>query len=186
MLGDYMAIAPTTGPDVPAVPIWVDTRTTNPDPFVTRVGIAAQLDFTSWQAARLSLSQIGNPALGGPSGDADGDGLTNAIEFILNSDPLALSGPERPTLTINGPSVEYVYRQRRDVGNVSSDVETSPDLQTWTSAGPGTLIGPADAATDFYLVTRPLSSAQGFFRLRVVVPESAASAANRVMAPRKR
>ena len=32
MLGDYLGIAPTTGPDVPAVPVWVDTRTGNADP----------------------------------------------------------------------------------------------------------------------------------------------------------
>ncbi len=45
MLGDYLGIAPSTGPDVPAVPIWVDTRTGNPDPFVTRVGISSDGGF---------------------------------------------------------------------------------------------------------------------------------------------
>ncbi len=81
MLGDYLGIAPSTGPDVPAVPIWVDTRTGNPDPFVTRVGIAPVADFRSWQAARLSLAQIDDPQLGGPAGDADHDGEDNQSEF---------------------------------------------------------------------------------------------------------
>jgi FG-GAP-like repeat len=36
MLGDYLGVAQPMMGTVPAVPIWVDTRTGNPDPFVTR------------------------------------------------------------------------------------------------------------------------------------------------------
>lgn len=87
MLGDYQAIAEPTNPNVPAVPVWVDTRTGDPDPFVTRVGIAPQVNFTSWQAARLSLAQINNPQLGGQAGDADADGEDNLSEFRSGTDP---------------------------------------------------------------------------------------------------
>lgn len=47
MLGDYQGIAEATNASVPAVPIWIDTRTTNPDPFAARVRIVppfAELD----------------------------------------------------------------------------------------------------------------------------------------------
>jgi hypothetical protein len=87
MLGDYQGVAEPTNVNVPAVPVWIDTRTGNPDPFVTRAGIAPQVDFTSWEAARLSLHQINNPALGGESGDADGDGEDNLSEFTSGTDP---------------------------------------------------------------------------------------------------
>jgi hypothetical protein len=87
MLGDYQGVAQPTNANVPAVPVWIDTRTGNPDPFVVRVGIAPQVDFTSWEAARLSLHQINNPALGGQSGDADGDGEDNLSEFTSGTDP---------------------------------------------------------------------------------------------------
>jgi hypothetical protein len=87
MIGDYLGIAETTSPDVPAVPVWVDTRTGNPDPFITRVGIAPEVDFTSFQASRLSLAQINDPQLGGPEGDADGDGATNLSEFLSATEP---------------------------------------------------------------------------------------------------
>lgn len=87
MLGDYMGVAETTNVNVPAVPVWVDTRAGNPDPFITRIGIAPQLDFTSWQAARLSLDQINDPALGGQAGDADLDGEDNFSEFQSMTDP---------------------------------------------------------------------------------------------------
>jgi hypothetical protein len=87
MLGDYLGIAPTTSVNVPAVPVWVDTRTGNPDPFISRVGIASSIDFPSFQASRLSLAQISDPELGGPTGDADSDGLTNLSEFFSATEP---------------------------------------------------------------------------------------------------
>ncbi|MGH7938880.1 MAG: hypothetical protein ACRD5Z_23810, partial [Bryobacteraceae bacterium] len=87
MLGDYLGIAETTSPDVPAVPVWVDTRTGNPDPFITRVGIASEVNFTSFQASRLSFAQIHDSTLGGPDGDADGDGENNLSEFLSQTEP---------------------------------------------------------------------------------------------------
>ena len=87
MLGDYLGIAETTSTNVPAMPVWIDTRTGNPDPFVTRVGIAPQVDFPSFQASRLSLAQINDPLLGGQEGDADGDGENNLSEFISQTEP---------------------------------------------------------------------------------------------------
>ncbi|MFN2475083.1 MAG: sialidase family protein [Chthoniobacterales bacterium] len=87
MLGDYLGIAETTNPNVPAVPVWIDTRTGDPDPFVARVGIAPALAFTSWQAARLSLGQINDPSLGGEAGDADHDGEDNLSEFRSGTEP---------------------------------------------------------------------------------------------------
>jgi hypothetical protein len=61
MLGDYLGVAEPTNRSVPAVPVYIDTRSGNPDPFVMRIGVAPQFDFTSWQAARLSLAQIQAP-----------------------------------------------------------------------------------------------------------------------------
>src|ERR1700730_18210054 len=87
MLGDYLGGAQSTNVNVPAGPVWIDTRTGNPDPFVTRVGLAPQVNFTSWEAARLSLQQIHKPALGGQSGDADHDGEDNLSEFRSHTDP---------------------------------------------------------------------------------------------------
>jgi len=37
MLGDYLGVADPTNANVPSVPVWIDTRTGNPDPFVARV-----------------------------------------------------------------------------------------------------------------------------------------------------
>ena len=40
MLGDYLGIAESTNASVPAVPVWIDTRTGDPDPFIARVEIS--------------------------------------------------------------------------------------------------------------------------------------------------
>lgn len=71
----------------PPVPVWVDTRTGNPDPLITRVRIAPEVNFTAFQASRLSLAQINNPKLGGLKGDADGDGEDNLSEFLSQTEP---------------------------------------------------------------------------------------------------
>ncbi len=109
MIGDYLGIAETTSPDIPAVPVWVDTRTGNPDPFITRVGIAPEVDFTSFEASRLSLAQINDPDLGGPAGDADGDGESNLSEF------LSATEPNDPTSVIH-TSRQLNISTREDVG----------------------------------------------------------------------
>lgn len=64
MIGDYLGIADPVNRKVPAVPVFVDTRTGNPDPFVARIGVAPQFDFASWQAARLSYAQTQAPQYG--------------------------------------------------------------------------------------------------------------------------
>jgi hypothetical protein len=87
ILGDYQGIAESTTPDVPAVPVWIDTRKGQPDPFITRVGIASEVNFTAFQASRLSLAQINDPLLGGKTGDADGDNEDNLSEFLSQTEP---------------------------------------------------------------------------------------------------
>jgi hypothetical protein len=37
MLGDYLGVADPTNGNVPSVPVWIDTRTGDPDPFIARV-----------------------------------------------------------------------------------------------------------------------------------------------------
>src|SRR5438105_8095793 len=63
MLGDYLGVAQTTRPTVPAVPIWVDKRTGNPDPFITLAGIATIATFvTAWEAHVKTTSEVPHTA----------------------------------------------------------------------------------------------------------------------------
>jgi hypothetical protein len=88
MLGDYLGVAQTTRPTVPAVPIWVDTRTGNPDPFITRAGIAPYSELiTAWEAARESLAHVPASSLRLPTSDSDRDGEDNHSELASATDP---------------------------------------------------------------------------------------------------
>jgi hypothetical protein len=88
MLGDYLGVAQTTRPTVPAVPIWVDTRTGNPDPFITRAGIAPYSDLvTAWEAARESLAQVPTTSLRAQTSDSDRDGEDNQSELASGTGP---------------------------------------------------------------------------------------------------
>jgi hypothetical protein len=87
MLGDYLGVAQSTQPKVAAVPVWIDTRTGNSDPFVTRVGIAATATFSAWEAANFSLAQMNDPATVTPDADPDHDGESNSSEFLSGTNP---------------------------------------------------------------------------------------------------
>ena len=112
MLGDYLGVAQTTRPTVPAVPIWVDTRTGDPDPFVTRAGIAPYVDLvTAWEAKLESLTQVPATSLRSQSADGDRDGEDNSSELSSGT------GPNNPaSVTRTGKEVDISTRLRVETG----------------------------------------------------------------------
>jgi hypothetical protein len=102
MLGDYLGVAQTTRPTVPAVPIWVDTRSGNPDPFVTRAGIAPYADLVpAWEAARESLVQVPATSLRLQTSDSDRDGEDNQSELASGKDPNNFASVRRTGKELN-------------------------------------------------------------------------------------
>ncbi len=112
MLGDYLGVAQTTRPAVPAVPIWVDTRTGNPDPFITRAGIAPYSELvTAWEAARESLAQVPTSSLRAQAADGDRDGEDNQSELASGT------GPNNPASVIRtGKELDISTRLHVETG----------------------------------------------------------------------
>ncbi|MEP6685396.1 MAG: FG-GAP-like repeat-containing protein [Verrucomicrobiota bacterium] len=102
MLGDYLGIAGSINPNVPAVPVWIDTRMGNPDPFITRIAISRApptFDFDAdgktdlsvfrngvWHILRSSNNSLLTVTFGAGTdkiapGDYDGDGKTDLAVF---------------------------------------------------------------------------------------------------------
>ena len=140
-------------------------RASDHDPVLIGLNLQPALTYEVW-AAQITWP-IG--ADSSPNGDPDSDGLTNAMEFILSSDPLASAGTAGPVIRGGGAAMEFIYRRRRNADVIDVSVETSADLQTWTRLGPGTWMGEVDAGADAYSVSLPFSAEANFARLRVNV-----------------
>jgi hypothetical protein len=165
MLGDYQAVAEPTNVNVPAVPVWIDTRTGNPDPFVARVGISPQLNFTSWQAARLSLNQINNVSLGGKFGNADFDDKLNLLEYALGTSPQTPDAVGA-SITQVGSTFSITYPRLKAATDVTLHAFRSVDLapDSWTQNNvTETLV--TDGPIQIWQASTPATS-QMFFRLQ--------------------
>jgi hypothetical protein len=118
MLGDYQGIAEATNRSVPAVPVWIDTRTGDPDPFTARIAVrpplAARTELTGdtqsdviWQnnatGARAVWVMNGSTWVGerflppvptewqiATSGDFDNDGHTDLVWQNTNTGQRAI------------------------------------------------------------------------------------------------
>jgi autotransporter-associated beta strand protein len=99
----------------------------------------------------LKVTSSGNPyqtwaALNGIPGasgaaDADGDGISNAIEFLIGGDP---SGPDSNSAALlptvdnsNASYVDFVFRRTDEAAESEHFVEYGSELTGWTTAEPG-------------------------------------------------
>ncbi len=172
MLGDYQGVAESTNANVPAVPVWIDTRTGNPDPFVARIGISPQLNFASWQAGRLSLAQIGNPLLGGVNGDADFDGKANLLEYVLGTPPL-VADPVGVTIESVGSIFNVTYPRLKAVTDASVHAYRSTVLSpnSWTRTGVTEAMFADDGTIQSWRASTPVNGAPALFmRLQATQP----------------
>ncbi|OYV05130.1 MAG: hypothetical protein CFE26_13220 [Verrucomicrobiales bacterium VVV1] len=122
---------------------------------------AALLDYNTWSAATISP-----PADATPNGDANGNGIRNAVEFALKLSP----GNLEPLDVQAGPSAINVrYLKPTDRTGVSYQLMESFDLQTWNPVTdlPAAVSGGFEER--FY--SRSLApQKKAFYKLRVTVP----------------
>ena len=133
--------------------------------------------FDDWRNANLTPAQLANPALNGPEHDANGNGIANAIEFVLGSSsmtPLSLQlvgppGNQTAQLTLTRNSLAR---------GLTLIVECTTDFVTWlplaTSINGTTPTGPAmisegSGIVRLLNVASPAGSLPTFYRLRVIV-----------------
>lgn len=71
----------------------------------------------------------------GPSDDADGDGISNLLEFVMNGNPLQPSPEKQPGLYTNGSEWFFEYDRRDSSRQPSTEqvIEYSNDLLSWTA-----------------------------------------------------
>lgn len=113
----------------------------------------------AWMNANFGTATVG--AVGSnrhPDSDPDRDGLSNRVEWYLNTDPnSASSGPIQPVYNHSTRQLTYT-----PVRFAPYSIESSSDLNSWTLRGVGTLYQSSGTLTSTFSGTVP---AKEFFRV---------------------
>jgi len=139
-----------------------------------------------------------NGMQGGPTSDADRDGLNNLLEYAFGTNPnqpttapvawnamlLTARGVPTQSATTSGGITSYraVFARRKDylAANLAYTAEFSRDLVTWSASSVTPTVIASDSEMDAVAVPfPPLSSGQqtSFFRLKVALHAAATAAA---------
>ena len=108
--------------------------------------------FSEWQTLKFGANAT-NPLIAGASAIPQNDGIPNLLKYLYNIDPTKpmtaadlAALPTAGTNTSTNPGTQYLtltYRQNRFLTGTTINVQTSSDLQTWTT------LKPTDVPPDF-------------------------------------
>ncbi len=133
---------------------------------VVEATVAPTDTFASWATA-LGLSGI-------PTDDSDNDGISDALEFVLGTDPTeptASTGLVATSQTADNMIVVFTRDDRSKTPDVTLTVETSTDLASWPQSFlVGTTTGESSAGVDV------LPGGDGTDTITVTIPKNGASA----------
>ena len=114
--------------------------------FVVTAG--ATLTFTQWesQPGFFTAAQVANTAISGPTATPENDGVPNLLKYVYDINPAQAmtqtsyaAMPQTDIDTTTTPGTTYLtltYRQYAKLTGVTIQVQTSPDLQNWTTVTP--------------------------------------------------
>jgi hypothetical protein len=120
-----------------------------------------------------------NAPTGNPNDDFDGDGVSNAVEFVLGGDKNSNDLGKLPTATTSGGNLTFTFVRDRDSvdASVSVVIEVGTDLSTWPDVytvgaitGGGVTVTDNGNGTDTITLTVPQAPAlKKFARLKVQI-----------------
>lgn len=90
--------------------------------------------YDAWRFDHFTSAELADTALSGPSGDPDGDGLPNLMEYALGGAPKTADAPSHQArVSLIADHLTLDYTRPNSVSDVSYTVEWSNDLQTWST-----------------------------------------------------
>ncbi len=101
-----------------------------------------------------------------PGADHDGDGLANAIEFVLGSDPTTPDPTVAPTGLTDASDLVFTHRQNQAAAADHPTVQHGSDLAGWTAA--------ADGENGITITTTPDGFGAGIDAVTVRIPRALA------------
>ena len=90
--------------------------------------------YDKWAASHFTAAEIADPAVSGPSADANGDGLTNLMAYALGQGPRESNYDRTPQWTGEDNTLALQFRAQLAAEDLVFDLESSVDLQTWKTA----------------------------------------------------
>jgi len=133
--------------------------------------------YDAWRFAHFTAAELADIALGGPSGDSDGDGLPQLMEYALGGDPHIADAPShQPRVSLIADHLTLNYTRPNFITDVTYTVEWSTDLQIWGTGS--TIIEQVSSTTNadatITVSTRAVAllsaSPRQFIRLRISRP----------------
>jgi len=127
--------------------------------------------FAEWRAALFPNDTRDLDVFG--QDDADGDGISNFIEYAFDLDPLkadANSVAALPRIVRDGENPAVTFRKRAVATDLDFSMDISSDLVTWSEAT-SSVQGSADSATGQTVFSQNAAvteANQRFFRIRVL------------------
>ena len=100
---------------------------------IKRVEIYGGQTFGLWQAGVFTAKELLEPALSGPGSDYDEDGLSNFMEYGLNTNPRVFEmAADVPTVAEVNGKLAITFERWIKAPDVTYVVEMSSDLEKWT------------------------------------------------------
>jgi len=147
----------------------------------SQISLAAR--FSQWRVAYFNQSQLNDPTVSGWAGDADFDGIANAVEFLCGTNPttgLSLNDPAalpHVSTELSGSLLYLVlsYRQSNQAMGLPVEVQISSGLSadSWQTIIPDvieTSLDPNTGDSSVAVKVNVTGSAKKFIRLRLVAP----------------
>jgi hypothetical protein len=104
------------------------------------------LTFTQWESQYFNNSQMNNSTVSGATATPQNDGVPNLLKYVYDINPneamtandyAAMPATDVDTTTTAGTTyLTLTYRQYTKLTGVTIQVQTSPDLQNWTTVTP--------------------------------------------------
>lgn len=135
--------------------------------------------FSLWESPYFNAQQLANPAISGATAMPQNDGMANLLKYLFDINPaVPMTASDRAALpqggmsTIGGTSyLTLTYRQNALAPDLTVQVQTSSDLQTWQTVTPDftTTLGSDPATGDpiIQVAVKASGATQEFIRLNV-------------------